>query len=161
MGKPILLIILAVLREAIALLNRNLDMDIEKYISVNFNALADVVDALGGIDIDMTEEEVYWTNGYSVETSEVVGRGTKDLSGAGVHTLDGVQAVSYARIRYTEGMDFKRAQRQRIVLEKIAEKAQKANVVTLNNIVNKVMPQISTNLTTANMLGFSSTCYRL
>ena len=48
-----------------------------------------------------------------------------ELSGAGVHTLDGVQAVSYARIRYTEGMDFKRAQRQRIVLEKIAEKAQK------------------------------------
>ena len=50
--------------EAIALLNRNLDLDIEKYISVNFNALADVVDALGGIEIDMTEEEVYWTNGY-------------------------------------------------------------------------------------------------
>lgn len=149
--------------EAIALLNRNLDMDIEKYISVNFNALADVVDALGGIDIDMTEEEVYWTNGYSVETSEVVGRETKDLSGAGVHTLDGVQAVSYARIRYTEGMDFKRAQRQRIVLEKIAEKAQKANVVTLNNIVNKVMPQISTNLTTANMLGLAAhaTDYKL
>ena len=62
--------------DAIALLNRNLDMDIEKYISVNFNALADVVDALGGIEIDMTEEEVYWTNGYCAETSEVVGRET-------------------------------------------------------------------------------------
>ena len=78
------------------------------------------------------------------------------MSGAGVHKLDGVQAVSYARIRYTEGMDFKRTQRQRIVLEKIAEKAQKANVITLNNIVNKVMPQISTNLSTANMLGLAA-----
>ena len=91
--------------DAIALLNRNLDLDIEKYISVNFNALADVVDALGGIEIDMTEEEVYWTNGYCTETSKVVGRETTELSGAGVHKLDGVQAVSYARIRYTEGMD--------------------------------------------------------
>lgn len=142
--------------EAIALLNRNLDMDIEKYISVNFNALADIVDALGGIEIDMTDEEVYWTNGYCTETSQVVGRKTTELSGAGVHKLDGIQAVSYARIRYTEGMDFKRTQRQRIVLEKIAEKAQKANVVTLNNIVNKVMPQISTNLTTSNMLGLAA-----
>ena len=74
----------------------NLDLDIEKYISVNFNALADVVDALGGIEIDMTEEEVYWTNGYCTETSKVVGRETTELSGAGVHKLDGVQAVSYA-----------------------------------------------------------------
>ena len=142
--------------EAIALLNRNLDMDIEKYISVNFNALADVVDALGGIEVEMTDEEVYWTNGYCTETSKVVGRKTTELSGAGVHKLDGIQAVSYARIRYTAGMDFKRAQRQRIVLEKIAEKAQKANILTLNNIVNKVMPQISTNLTTANMLGLAA-----
>lgn len=142
--------------EAIALLNRNLDMDIEKYISVNFNALADVVDALGGIEVEMTDEEVYWTNGYCTETSKVVGRKTTELSGAGVHKLDGIQAVSYARIRYTEGMDFKRTQRQRIVLEKIAEKAQKANIGTLNNIVNKVMPQISTNLTVSNMLGLAA-----
>lgn len=142
--------------EAIALLNRNFDLDIEKYVSVNFNALADVVDALGGIEIDMTDEEVFWTNGYCVETSKVVGRDTTELTGAGVHKLDGIQAVSYARIRYTEGYDYKRTQRQRIVLEKIAEKAQSSNVITLNNIVNKVMPQISTNLTTSNFLGMAA-----
>ena len=76
--------------EAIALLNRNFDLDIEKYVSVNFNALADVVDALGGIEIDMTDEEVFWTNGYCVETSKVVGRDTTELAGAGVHKLDGI-----------------------------------------------------------------------
>ena len=142
--------------DAIALLNRNLDLDIEKYISVNFNALADIVDALGGIEIDMTDEEVVHTNNYCKETAKVVGRKTTELSGAGVHKLDGIQAVSYARIRYTAGMDFKRTQRQRLVLEKIVEKAQKANVITLNNIVNKVMPQISTNLTTGNLLGLAA-----
>ena len=143
--------------DAIALLNRNLDMDIEKYISVNFNVMADIVDDIGGIEVDMTEEEVEWTNQYCGETAAVVGRAPHStLSGSGVQKLDGVQAVSYARIRYTEGMDFKRTQRQRIVLEKIVKKAQKANVITLNNIINSVMPQISTNLTAGNMLALAA-----
>ena len=142
--------------EAIALLNRNLDLDIEKYISVNFNALADVIDALGGIEIELTEEEVYWTNGYCTETSQVVGRKTTELKGAGTHNLDGIQAVSYARIRYTEGDDFKRTERQRTVLEKVAEKAQQADFATLNRIVDAVFPQVSTNLTAANLLGMAA-----
>ena len=143
--------------DAIALLNRNLDMDIEKYISVNFNVMADIVDDIGGIEVDMTEEEVEWTNQYCGETAAVVGRAPHStLSGSGVQKLDGVQAVSYARIRYTEGMDFKRTQRQRIVLEKIVKKAQEANVITLNNIINSVMPQISTNLTAGNMLALAA-----
>lgn len=149
--------------EAIAMLNRNLDMDIEKYVSVDFNALADVVDALGGIDIDLTEEEVFWTNGYCTETSKVVGRSTTELSGAGVHTLDGIQAVSYARIRYTEGDDYKRTERQRTVLEKVFEKTQKASFATLNKIVDSVFPQVSTNLTIQNILGMAAnaTSYKL
>lgn len=143
--------------DAIALLNRNLDLDIEKYISVNFNVMADIVDDIGGIEVDMTEEEVEWTNKYCGETAAVVGRAPKTtLSGSGVKKLDGIQAVSYARIRYTEGMDFKRTQRQRIVLEKIVEKAQKANIITLNNIINSVMPQVSTNLTTGNMFALAA-----
>ena len=149
--------------EAIAMLNRNLDLDIEKYISVNFNALADVIDALGGVDIDLTEEEVFWTNGYCTETSKVVGRSTTELSGAGVHTLDGIQAVSYARIRYTEGDDYKRTERQRTVLEKVFEKTQKASFSTLNKIVDSVFPQVSTNLTIQNILGMAAnaTSYKL
>lgn len=149
--------------EAIAMLNRNLDMDIEKYVSVDFNALADVVDALGGIDIDLTEEEVFWTNGYCTETSKVVGRSTTELSGAGVHTLDGIQAVSYARIRYTEGDDYKRTERQRTVLEKVFEKTQKASFATLNKIIDSVFPQVSTNLTIQNIMGMAAnaTSYKL
>lgn len=143
-------------QEAIALMNRNLDLDIQKYISVNFNALADVVDALGGIDLEMTEEEVYWTNGYCTETSKVVGRKTTELSGAGEHHVDGIQAVSYARIRYTSGDDFKRTERQRIVLEKVVQKAKKAKLTTLNKILDEVLPQVSTNLTAANFMGIAA-----
>ncbi len=142
--------------EAIALMNRNLDLDIKKYVSVNFNALADVVDALGGIDLEMTEEEVYWTNGYCTETSKVVGRKTSVLSGAGNHHVDGIQAVSYARIRYTTGDDFKRTERQRIILEKVMQKAKEAKISTLNQILDEVLPQVSTNLTMANFMGMAA-----
>lgn len=143
--------------QAIALLNRNFDLDIEKYVSVNFNAVIAVVDALGGVEIELTEEEIKWTNSYCNETAVVTGNPfPEDLTEPGLQTLNGIQAVSYARIRYTEGNDFKRTQRQRILLEKIAEKAQSANVVTLNNIVNAVMPQISTNLTTSNILAMAA-----
>lgn len=143
--------------QAIALLNRNFDLDIEKYVSVNFNAVIAVVDALGGVEIELTEEEVKWTNSYCNETAVVTGNPfPEDLTEPGLQTLNGIQAVSYARIRYTDGSDFKRTQRQRILLEKIAKKAQSANVVTLNNIVNAVMPQISTNLTTSNILAMAA-----
>lgn len=142
--------------EAIALLNRNFDLDIKKYMSVNFNALADVIDLLGGIELDLTEEEVFWTNGYCTETSQVVGRSTTELTKPGKQTLDGIQAVSYARIRYTEGDDFKRSERQRIVLQQVVEKAKKADLSTLNKIVDQVLPQVSTNLSTSDFLGIAA-----
>ena len=109
---------------AISLLNRNFDLDIKNYISVNFSALVDVIDALGGIEMDMTAEEAFYSNGYAFETAQVVGKEMiKIPEEAGTQLLDGVHAVGYARIRYTEGMDFKRTERQRVVLQKVAEKA--------------------------------------
>lgn len=146
--------------EAIALLNRNFDLDIKKYMSVNFNALADVIDLLGGIEVDLTEEEVFWTNGYCTETSQVVGRSTTELTQAGVNNLDGIQAVAYARIRKTEGSDFKRTERQRIVLQKVVEKAKKASLPTLNKIIDQVLPQVSTNLSTNDFIGIAASAAR-
>ncbi|MCQ2507862.1 MAG: LCP family protein [Dorea sp.] len=142
--------------EAIALLNRNFDLDIVKYVSVNFNALSDVIDALGGIDIEMTEEEVELTNSYIDHTAKVVGGKKTKLKGSGVVHCNGVQAVSYTRVRYTEGYDFKRTHRQRIVLDKVIEAAKKADFLTLNKIVNKVFPQVSTNLTITNILALAA-----
>lgn len=149
--------------ESIALLNRNFDLDIQKYMSVDFTALADVIDLLGGIELDLTDEEVFWTNGYCVETSEVVGRKTKELTRAGTQVLDGIQAVSYARIRYTEGDDFKRSERQRTVLQKVVEKAKTASIPTLNKIIDQVLPKVSTNLSTSDFVGLaaSATKYKI
>ena len=143
--------------EAISLLNRNFDLDIRNYVSVNFNAFVDVIDALGGLEIELTQEEAYYSNGYAAETSRVVGQEMVKIDEvAGTQLLDGVHAVSYARIRYTTGNDFKRTERQREVLEKTMEKAKKADIFTLNKIVDKVFPQISTSLSITDMLGFVS-----
>ena len=143
--------------DAISLLNRNFDLDIKNYVSVNFNALVKVIDALGGIDIKMTKEEAHWCNLYGAETARVIGEHWSDIKEkAGTQHLDGIHGVAYARIRYTSGNDFKRAQRQRIVLEKVAKKAQKANFITLNKIVNEVFPMISTSFSSKQILGFAA-----
>lgn len=143
--------------DAISLLNRNFDLDIKNYVSVNFNALVDVIDLLGGLKIDMTAEEAFWCNGYAFETAQVTGKEmTQIKEEAGTQLLDGVHAVGYARIRYTDGNDFKRTERQRIVLEKVVQKAKKADLATLNKIIDKVLPQVYTSFSATDLLGFAS-----
>ena len=143
---------------AVSMLNRNLDMNIEKYVTVNFNALVDVIDALDGLDLHLTAEEVVHMNNYCVETSKVTGADYERIEPEveGDYHLNGVQAVSYARIRYTAGGDFTRAERQRTVLQLIGEKAQSMSISSINKIIDKVFPQISTNFTLAEMISYAS-----
>lgn len=129
---------------AVKMLNENLDLDIEDYISVDFGALADVIDALGGLTITVDDAECVHLNNYCVETSEATGGDYEELPGAGTYLMNGVQAVSYARIRYTAGNDFKRTERQREVIAKLIEKAKKADLKTLYRIVNAVFPEVLT-----------------
>lgn len=141
---------------AVAMLNKNLDLNIEDYIAVNFNALVDVIELLGGMELELTDEEVVHMNNYCVETSEVTGRDYTKIEPevAGTYQLNGVQATSYARIRYTAGGDFERSERQRLVLEKIAEKAKKANLGALNSIIDQVFPQVATSMELNDMLDY-------
>ena len=142
---------------AISMINRNMDMDISKYVTVNFNALVDVIDALGGFDMTLTHDEVVHMNNYCVETSKVTGKDYEKIEPEeeGTYHLNGVQVVSYARIRYTGGGDFERTSRQRRVLALIAEKAQSASFSTLNKIIDKVFPQVSTNFTMTEMIAYA------
>ena len=141
----------------VALLNQNMDMNIEKYVSVNFNALVDVIDAVGGMDLELTADEVVHMNNYCVETSEVTGKSYEriDPEVAGTYHLNGVQAVSYSRIRYTAGGDAQRTVRQRLVLSKIVEKMQHMDLATINQIADSVFPQIATNFTMAEILNYA------
>lgn len=148
---------------AVGMLNKNLDLDIQHYVTVNFNALVDVIDALGGIEVDLkTPEEVQLVNGYGNETSKVTGKELKLLDHTGKQLLNGVQAVSYSRIRYqvfdgdpNDGTDFRRAERQRYVLEQVVKKAQSADLSTINKIIDKVFPKVATNFTLTEILAYA------
>ena len=140
---------------AIAMLNENLDMDIEHYVTVNFNALIDVIDAVGGVEIDVQPEEVDYINGYATEIIKVTGKGSGGVNEPGLQTLNGVLATAYSRIRYTAGDDFKRAERQREVLTKVIEKLQGASLSQINKIIDKVFPEVSTNFTLTEILDYA------
>lgn len=133
-------------KQAINMINMNTDLNITDYVTVGWAAVADTVDALGGIAIDVDEEELKHLNNYQVETSQSLGRNFTKLTETGMVTLDGIQAVSYCRIRYTKGDDFKRAERQREVIQALADKAKKASPEKLDKIANKVFPQTATSL---------------
>lgn len=137
----------------LSMLNTNLDLNVTDFVSVDFQAVAEAVELLGGIDVELKEEEVGHLNNYCVETSKVTGMDYTPLEEkAGVHHLNGVQTVSYARIRYTSGNDFRRAARQREVIYKIVEKAKNSDIATLSKILDKVFPKVYTSFTKAEIL---------
>ena len=131
---------------ALNTLNRNLDLDISEFVTVNFEIVADVVDLVGGIDIDIDKSELSQMNKYIEDTSKNVGRKANKITSAGKQHLDGIQAVTYARIRKTAGGDYKRTERMRTVLTEVFEKAKKMDAGKLNELANKVLPQVQTNI---------------
>ena len=138
--------------QAVQMLNTNLDLNITEYVCVDWNALVETIDALGGIDIQITEQEVKYINFYLWEIDEMTGLTTPEVEEAGLVHLDGTQATAYARIRYTGGDDFKRASRQRIVLQAMVDKAKKADLKTLNKICDAVFDDIATTLSLKEIL---------
>ena len=134
--------------QAVSMLNTNLDLQIQDYVTVDMNALVKVIDLLGGLTIEMTADEVVHMNNYCVETSEITGQVYTRIEPevAGVYELNGVQATSYARIRYTAGLDFERTERQRLILQKLVQKAKKSSLGTLSSIMDEVFPLVKTSL---------------
>ena len=139
-------------KQAVQMLNANLDLNITEYVCVDWAAVIKTVDALGGVEIDVTKAEVKYLNKYVKDMGKEIGSDTTQIEGPGRQVLNGAQATAYARIRYTAGNDFKRASRQRIVLEAMLNKAKSANVGTLLDICNQVFGHISTSLELSEIL---------
>ena len=140
---------------ALNTINTNFDLDVKEYVTVNFNSVVKVIDLLGGITLDITKEELKYVNGYTKELNQINGTDVGKLKSAGTQLVNGTHATAYARIRYTSGGDFKRAERQRIVIQKIFEKAKSSDLLTINAIVNEIFPQIYTNLDSLDMLALA------
>ncbi len=160
-------------KQAIAMLNMNLDLNIEDFATIGFEGLVDVIEAVGGIEIDVKQAEIEHINNYQIS---MCGKQDPDnptnakgepnyvpdpkhplykyyvpVERAGVQTLNGLQATAYARVRYV-GNDMERTSRQRTVLTKVAKKAMTLNPATLNRIADAVFPKVTTSLDLAEIL---------
>ena len=137
-------------------LNQALDLNISNYVVVNFKAVADLVDAVGGIEVNVEDYEIEQLNKYTIETAYNIGRDEYQLvEEAGTQTLDGCQAVSYSRIRKGVGDDFKRTERMRTVVTLTMEKMKDMSFKDLRKIVKMMTPQVQTNISMGNVLGLA------
>ena len=131
---------------AINTLNTNLDLNISEFVTVNFDSVSDAVDELGGVTINIENEEIKYINDYIDDTAQITHKTAKHVTSAGRQTLDGVQAVAYSRIRYTAGGDYKRTERMRNVIEAMANKLKSKNIMEINNFMDEILPKVYTNI---------------
>lgn len=131
--------------QAIQMLNTNLDMDITDFVTVGFKGLKDVVDALGGVEIEITQGEISHLNNYQYSMAEDMKIDYTPVKEPGLQTLNGLQAVAYCRIRQI-GNDFQRTERQRTVLTQISEKAKTMSASQLNEIATSAFEEVYTSL---------------
>ena len=141
-------------QQAVAMLNANLDLNITDFVTVGFEGLAETIDALGGIDLEITEEEMEYMNSYMDDMYYEIGTEYDEVTDWGMQHLSGIQATAYCRIRYTQGDDFRRAERQRTVLMLTMEKARKANPLKLAAAAGAVMGRTATSLSSGELMLF-------
>lgn len=140
--------------QALKMLNMNLDMDIETFVTVGYKGLRTVVDGLGGVWLDVDETELLHINNYQMDVANVLKCEYTPVTITGYQKLDGLQATAYCRIRYGGGDDFKRTSRQREVLKAIEKEAKSKDLATLTKIFTQCMDEkiIYTNISNEQIL---------
>lgn len=137
---------------------QNLGIEVNRYAVVNFQAFANLVDAVNGVDLELTNEEVKWVNAYLNEYNELRGMPMEtdylDTSLSGMIHLNGAQSLAYSRNRFI-GTDFGRTERQRKVLSAVMKKLPAALVTNPNGLINGLFPNLTTNLTQTECLRLS------
>lgn len=126
---------------ALKTLNENFDLNISEVMVVNFSSLVNIIDKIGGVNINITDEEVSHISG---------------ISSPGEHLLNGNQALAYSRIRYATGGDYKRTERQRTVINSIFNKLKDTSLTEYPQLVNEFLPYIQTNMSKSALLGLST-----
>lgn len=126
---------------ALKTLNENFDLNISEVMVVNFSSLVNIIDKIGGVNINITDEEVSHISG---------------ISSPGEHLLNGNQALAYSRIRYATGGDYKRTERQRTVINSIFNKLKNTSLTEYPQLVNEFLPYIQTNMSKSALLGLGT-----
>lgn len=141
---------------AIKAINSNFDMNIKDYIKVNFADFDKIVDAVGGVDINVSDSEVTVANGYIKEVAKLENVTPTYLTHGGLQHLNGIQTLGYCRIRYVGREDFQRTERQRTVLTQVFQKLTSMNPTTAYNALNTILPDVETSISKTDILSNTS-----
>ena len=139
-------------------LNENFGLNIQDFVSVDFNGMANVIDALDGVTLNVKTEEVRWVNAYLDENNKDPKIKPPYISKNGLQTLNGKQAVAYTRIRYI-GDDYERTQRQRTVLSLLLKKLKGAGISEFPKVVSKILPYVETSMPRFQLLTLGSSVF--
>ncbi|MBP5653989.1 MAG: LCP family protein [Clostridiales bacterium] len=132
-------------------INRNFDLDIQRFVMLDFGSAADVIDLVGGIEIDVSADEVKYANHFIEEDNKLNGSNSPLLTSSGKQMLDGIQAVSWARIRYLDS-DFVRTSRQRTIANALIKKVSKMSYFKKIQLLNASAGMFETNMKTMDLL---------
>ncbi|WP_031271356.1 LCP family protein [Clostridium sp. BL8] len=138
-------------------INQNFGLNITDYVKVNFGQMEKVIDAVGGLDIEIRSDELANMNKHIRDLSKKGGVTAEEISSPGMKHLNGLQALAYTRIRGTDGGDYERTERHRNVLTMLFDKITSAGLGKLPGIVNKLLPLVETSLSSGEILDLAST----
>lgn len=141
-------------------INQNFKLNIADYVQVNFFGLANIIDYIGGIEVNLTADEVtmedYAINYYIREISNIENIAPQYVTKPGPQILSGIQAVSYARIRYVGNSDFQRTERQRTVLSTLYKKLSTKNITDIDEVVERIAPYVETTIKPNDIISMAS-----
>ncbi|EEH96847.1 LCP family protein [Clostridium tertium] len=137
-------------------INYNFNLKIDKFVQVDLARLPKIIDALGGVEIEITPDELQYINSYIDNIDKNNGTTTEHIYNSGIQLLNGTQASAYCRIRYTEGRDFKRTERQRDVLNALFVKFKDINLTEAPGLINDILPLVTTNLSNSEIISIST-----
>lgn len=141
---------------SIKTINQNFGLNIENFVAVDFSSLPVIINKLGGIRLNITDEELNYINKYIDGINKVDGTNSPHIASSGEQFVDGVQALAYSRIRYTAGGDYERTHRQRTVLNGLFEKAINIAPSEYLGLINSLLPYVQTNLSANEILSLST-----
>ena len=137
---------------ALKTVNSNFDMNITYYATIDYIGLVNIIDSIGGVEIDIKDYEIEWANIIITDIAELNKAPYTPITEEGLQLLNGVQAVGYSRIRKAGDGDYERTERQRKVLSEVFHKVIKKNVTQIPNLINTFAPYLETNITSTYML---------
>ncbi|MHB9944808.1 LytR family transcriptional regulator [Clostridium botulinum] len=146
---------------AIKTINSNFKLNIRDFVAVDFYGLENIIDTVGGVEIPVRFDEIKYINSYMQGTAKVENKAVQEVQSPGLQNLNGMQAVAYARIRYTSGGDYERTERQRTILTAVMNKIKKLGPTEFPKVVSVLLPNVESSLSSTEIIKMGTSVFTL